>query len=280
MEIIYNPVFDKLENDHLCVNVLRDFGAKVVSLRIKEKDMELLFQPSLGYYHLPEKHGDFAKFDTSGWDECIPSIDVTSTIPDHGEIWSRQWENQLGEDYIINRIELETLPLIFTRKLILLENKLIAKYSVENIGSEKVPFLWAQHGLYKIYPNMEMILPDNLVVQVDGPLDLPQNIKNIADYTDTKAYKWYMDSLPENIVCGYLYKEYNLAWEMSFSGTKLPYLGCWINKGGFKGEYNIALEPSNGYYDSLEKALENNRVQYIDSKEIIEFEINYEIKYL
>lgn len=34
----------------------------------------------------------------------------------------------------------------------------------------------------------------------------------------------------------------------------IPYVGIWKNEGGFKEEYNCAIEPCNGFYDSLEVA--------------------------
>lgn len=43
-----------------------------------------------------------------------------------------------------------------------------------------------------------------------------------------------------------------LVYKLFFPVNRVPYLGIWINEGGFKGEYNCALEPSTGYYDSLE----------------------------
>lgn len=41
-------------------------------------------------------------------------------------------------------------------------------------------------------------------------------------------------------------------------------MGVWLTTGGFKNEKNVAIEPCNGYYDSLEKAYENGKVDYVE----------------
>jgi hypothetical protein len=41
---------------------------------------------------------------------------------------------------------------------------------------------------------------------------------------------------------------------MSFPRDKVPYLGVWVNEGGWVGQYNIALEPSTGAMDRVDFA--------------------------
>ncbi len=57
-----------------------------------------------------------------------------------------------------------------------------------------------------------------------------------------------------------------------------PYLGVWITKGGFKGEYNCALEPSNGFYDSLALAYENKKIPLLKARGEDQWTIFIQIK--
>jgi hypothetical protein len=51
-----------------------------------------------------------------------------------------------------------------------------------------------------------------------------------------------------------------LEWPTDFA----PYLGLWIDEGMYNTAPVAALEPSNGYYDSLERAIQNRRVPTLE----------------
>ena len=40
----------------------------------------------------------------------------------------------------------------------------------------------------------------------------------------------------------------------------VPFLGLWVDEGGFNACSTVALEPSTGFYDSLSRAWENQQV--------------------
>lgn len=50
------------------------------------------------------------------------------------------------------------------------------------------------------------------------------------------------------------YPAEGMAVVLTYDPAQLPYLGFWVTAGGFKGEYNCALEPSTGWYDSVDCA--------------------------
>ena len=39
---------------------------------------------------------------------------------------------------------------------------------------------------------------------------------------------------------------------MSYPKDKVPYLGMWLNEGGYEGQYNIAPEPATGGMDRVD----------------------------
>ncbi len=59
---------------------------------------------------------------------------------------------------------------------------------------------------------------------------------------------------------------------------KIPYLGVWLTKGRFKGEYNCAAEPSNGLYDFLELGFENDMIKKFNPHEETSWIIFIEVK--
>lgn len=58
---------------------------------------------------------------------------------------------------------------------------------------------------------------------------------------------------------------------LHYDVKKLPYLGVWVTAGGFEGDYNCALEPSDGFYDSVRKAGENGRLPVLASGAAADF---------
>lgn len=66
--------------------------------------------------------------------------------------------------------------------------------------------------------------------------------------------KYYVAGRVKRDGCGYDYPETGTSVRLFYDTQKLPYLGCWITAGGYRGEKNCALEPSTGYYDSVETA--------------------------
>ena len=60
---------------------------------------------------------------------------------------------------------------------------------------------------------------------------------------------------------------------LHYDVKKLPYLGVWITAGGFEGDYNCALEPSNGFYDGIGRAEKNCRLPVLKAGEAMDFEL-------
>ena len=70
--------------------------------------------------------------------------------------------------------------------------------------------------------------------------------------------KYYVVGRLEKDGCGYDYPETGTSVRFLYDVEKLPYLGCWITAGGYRGDKNCALEPSTGYYDSVGRARQIN----------------------
>ena len=60
---------------------------------------------------------------------------------------------------------------------------------------------------------------------------------------------------------------------LSYDAGVLPYLGVWITAGGFQGDYNWAIEPTSGFYDSVSTAEKNKKLKVLGPGEVMEFEL-------
>lgn len=274
-----------MKNKYLEIRLLPKLGFKMASFKYIPKDKELLFQPTKGLYDIPFYGAAFEEYDTSGLDEMIPTIDKCdyrgNTLPDHGEVWSVPWNVEIVGKSLKGNIKLKTLPLIFYKSLCFHdENTIKVEYKVENLEDQEIEFLWALHGLNVFDDKTEIIVPkeakniinvheNDLLGEVGRKNSFPIakdvegnfiDLTLLKNYKDNRCYKYYfLDQLEEGNV-GLYYKEENILYTLKYNSKKIPYLGIWITKGGFKGEYNCAIEPSTGYYDSLELAIKNDKV--------------------
>lgn len=268
----YNMDCIVMENNSLCLKVIPEIGFKISSLVYKNK--EFLFQPSNLKYTIPNFRDSFSDYDTSGLDEMIPTIDSCIyenglLIPDHGDVWSIPWNVEINNNVLIGKVNLKSIPLEFEKRIRFDNDNLIRMdYSVKNASLEEHSYLWALHGLNNFDDDTEILLPEgiNRMLDVINNKVIEENIEDLLDlskYEDKMFYKYYVLDELNSGNCGLYYKACGLKYMIKFDKNVNPYLGVWITKGGFKGEYNCALEPSNGFYDSLKLAKENGKYERI-----------------
>lgn len=255
-----------LENSRLQVTVLPDLGGKIASIRYRNDDFEFLHQPTKPSYDLPNFGSAFEAYDTSGLDDAFPTIDaclhpiLKTDLPDHGEVWSSKVSATATENSLKTALSLQCLPLDFERTLTLEENRLTLSYVVTNRTDEDLPYLWALHGLNRWNEKTELFFsnPGPWINVMNGdrysfdPL-VP------ATYPEDSAFKIYFTNPQTKGQCGLYYPDQHLVYQINYDPIKLPYLGLWVTTGGFKGEINLAIEPTNGYYDRLDFSASNKK---------------------
>ncbi len=273
----------KLVNDNLSLELLDNFGAKIVSIRDLKSDFEFVYQNKNGSYEKPPYGADFSEFDTSGIDECFPTIDTCTyrgvEVPDHGDLWSAEWVNEKIDDKIVSKTKSKSLGLSFKREITLEGNEILMKYEVCNKDAIPVHFLWANHGLLNILEDSRIELPYSRhdALNVHDDLNYRFNLTKIAEYPDNGAYKFYNNEALDRSEAALVHPQLGLKYKMIFDFEKQPFFGVWLTKGGFNGDYNVALEPSNGFYDSLERAIDNG-LRPIDAGECDNWEIKIVIE--
>lgn len=272
-----------IENDRVRAAVLPALGAKIASLVYKPREFEVFFQPSAGRYERPSYGADFARFDTSGADDMFPTIDpcvhpagplAGKRLPDHGELWSIPWEVTPGEDSIDCRASGLRLPYLFERRVTLRGPAVRLDYRITSTGERAFHALWAFHGLVACDEETRLFLPRGSarVVNVHADGDLgpagtrhafpttagtdgrPVRLDRVGPASDARTRKLYVDGKIAEGEASLTLDRGRLLYRLIFPREQVPYLGVWVNEGGFKGEHNCALEPSTGFYDSVEKA--------------------------
>ena len=59
-----------------------------------------------------------------------------------------------------------------------------------------------------------------------------------------------------------------------YDSEKIPYLAVWKTQGGYRGDYNIALEPCTGEWDDLYVAHKTRRVAVCEPHSTVEWDFD------
>ena len=283
-----------LENDALKIEFEPHLGGKIVSFLHKRKDFQLAAQ---GKIHLREPstpEESFAPY-AFGMDDAFPNIDRERIdwsgrkleYPDHGEIWSARFEARdepggVSLEWVSGRFGYR-----YQKGLHLDGNTLQIRYHITNESKTDIPCFWTWHGLVRYEEDMLVLWPSGtrsfLNVQTTDILghagaqyDIENNIYDFARVPKAKpesTAKYYVDHPVHEGRCGLYYPSKDVTFTMEYDRKVLPYLGFWVTAGGFQGDYNCALEPSNGFYDSISTARKNGKLPRLSSGEHMAFEL-------
>lgn len=296
----------KLENEVIRVVILPSMGGKVASIYRKDKDFELLYQNREAVYKKAKMYDAYSNYDVSGFDDAFPSIDMSKVnignkeilYPDHGEIWSADFTYKIEDEKIQLMYESSIFQYRYRKAFSISEDTLIAEYEIFNFGKEEFPCIWVMHCLIVCEEDMELIFPKDTkeIINVFNHEFLgevgkvhsypitrtcegkPYELNKILPLASNNMEKYYVKGAVTEGICGAYYPSKDIKYRIYFDRNKLPYLGFWITEGGFRGEYNCALEPTNGYYDSIDIAQRERGLYSIKPGETFTFTVRIEIK--
>ncbi|MDF2571834.1 MAG: hypothetical protein K0R55_3438, partial [Sporomusa sp.] len=159
--------------------------------------------------------------------------------------------------------------------------------------------IWAFHGLVACDERTQIILPKTeSVINVHNsnylgtagtkhtfPMTTDTNgsncyINQVKPKSANNTEKFYVDGRVKKGQAALTLNNRKLFYTLSFPREKVPYLGIWLNQGGFKGEYNCALEPATGYYDSVEVTHRLNTLESIAPGNILEWYLTIQLEAL
>ena len=236
----------------------------------------------------------FDRGDCSGFDDMFPTINGCYyprkpwkgiKVPDHGEVQSIPWNYELKEDSIFLSVHGIRFPYKLEKNIkIKNENCLHIDYRVKNYSAYDFDFIWAAHPLFNCNENTEIILPET----VNKIINVYNNSERLGKYGEIHSWP-VTNSNTENEydmskICSrsfkycekyYVQDELKEGWSSLYDKKngdmitllypikKVPYLGVWVNKGGFMDQYNVALEPCTGAFDGVNISNKLNRVSTV-----------------
>ena len=269
----------ELENDYLKATFLPEYGSKLASLIDKVTNEELLFQSEADKLAVPSYGAKFSDFDSSGFDEVFPSIDpcidpnTEEKIPDHGEVWALPWEVEEVEDRLEFTVQSPKLPYRLIKSVQLKGNRLCFHYKLENLGPSSFYFIWTPHALLNCSTDTKIIVEKHLT----NIMTVEHSTEHLGEWGSTHSYpvttslktkealdlsrvepvtaqnceKFYFTEKVLDGICGVINQKTGRYLKYFYPPEKIPYLGVWKTQGGYRGDYNIALEPCTGVYDNL-----------------------------
>lgn len=283
-----------VSNDLVSFTILPELGGKISSIYDLRTRREWLWtNPHLPYREVGYGASYVAEADTGGWDECFPTVAPCYyplapwrgvTLPDHGELWSQPWRENIEERpegvTVSTEVNGTALPYLFHRRVSLAphSNRLRLDYAVRNIADSEISFIWSAHPMFAAESGMWISLPENSRMQIyasippelspkDSEHEWPVyisagtkelNLSLMPDVAAEVAIKLWSQPLAEG--WAELVTHDGLL-RFEFDPELVPQVGLWVNAGGWAGipdnpYYNLGLEPCMGAQDSLQEAVE------------------------
>ncbi len=268
-----------IENEQLRLEIWPKLGGKISSIVDKADGYELMFNYPA---ELPEECMYGRQYDATwyaGWDECFPAVGSGNyvghpydhiAIPDHGEVYSLPCTAVPTKDGITTLSHGLRFGYRFSRKLQLIENKIVATYSAVNLAPFEFRFVWAQHALC----NMEG------GVEIDVAIDKAwRHSHGVAGVEHQKAFEWplvdgkYDLSRPARLPVGgwkvfshdviaapavIRYPSRGRQLEIAFTSEAVKaHWGLWLSAGGWSGQHHFAMEPTTGRFDQLDRSIQD-----------------------
>jgi galactose mutarotase-like enzyme len=256
------------------------------------------FDPPHGgtYAEIPA-NAPFSKFHTSGCDDMLPTIDACAidgaALPDHGEVWSREWNAAAEGEAVAGNVELRCLPLRLEKRVRLDGNELSMEYRLSNLSDKPRTYLWALHPLFRLEDDTLLRLPHGTgrIVNVHPsdflgepgdihpwPLAAPVydqefDLSQAGKYPAGKDFKFYVKGGLFRGSAALEFPRDHLFLEVAFDPGKLPWLGVWISTGGFRNSRLIAIEPASAFCDSPADARSRNTEAVLGPRETREWTV-------
>ena len=286
--------FDSIRifNSEIGMRFLPELGCKIAQVTDLADEFEWLWRDSSRPYKRRNFADRFDEHDISGFDECFPNIgispnpeDLTSQLPDHGELWCQPWVTEIVDGSIISNVESQLFNYSFQRTVKLNERKISFEYEIRNRSSRALMGFWSAHPLFNVSENMRIEISGNPQMTkefgfsgrlgndgVDGyeghldPYIWPFTLGSdgltrdlsIVSLVNPITDKVVLRS-PEDGRVAIFDPASNHRLEIEFDSFDLPYLGICFNLGaypktGVQGRW-LAIEPSSGATDRLDEAV-------------------------
>ncbi|NQX63341.1 hypothetical protein [Paenibacillus qinlingensis] len=281
-----------IENEQIRLEIVPSLGGKLVSILYKPSGKEWLMDSGARPLSQPVYGSSFGEWDMSGWDECFPTINACQLeknihLPDHGEIWSIPWTYRVEENEVVCSVESPLHPYRFTRSLSFHSaTKVRMNYRVDNTSDQPMPFLWVPHPQFTVTEPTRILLPESMTKMLcvfeghklkNGEAYAWDDVSQISPAVTGDGRKFYYEGQVPVSWSGLYSQESENFLIISVPKEKVPYLGVWVDEGMFNDRVTCALEPSIGYYDSLDRAVSNGSAQVVPADASFEWYLDLSI---
>lgn len=196
-------------------------GGRITSLKLSGEE---LLDQGIGVDD-PNTTG-FVEGGAFGWDEMVPNIEATDSLPDHGEAWRVPWQVVEREP---NRIVMRALgrivPWELERTIAAGDQSIDVMYRYTNRGASPHPAYWAAHPLFRFDAGTKISMPTPALA-------------------DGASAKFFIE--PGALDRIRLRWSSALGIEMSWDATLTPHVGIWMCNGDLGGYRQIAVETATG----------------------------------
>jgi hypothetical protein len=293
-----------VENDCVSLEVWPQFGGKVTSVLDKADNYELLFSYPTELPTGPQYDSAYNKTWYAGWDECFPAILPGKhvrhpyegiPIPDHGELWGLPTIAVPAKGGITTVWHGLRFGYRLTRNLYLDGPSVVAEYTLVNLAPFDFHFVWAQHPILTLAKDTRIELAAGAsksfrFSHATGavPTDQDFHWPNLPDGLD--------GSLPASLPAGQTWKMYsnepissplsvkypsrNRSLEIEYSSDSRisAYWGVWLNTGGWGGHQHLAIEPTTGRYDHLDRSLRDGTAGHVGPSGKVEWSTRWSLR--
>ncbi|MBP9914225.1 MAG: hypothetical protein KBF26_12560 [Opitutaceae bacterium] len=283
-----------LRNAAVSVTVVPALGARLISLRAVPGAREWLWRPDDGRGLFACAAGTaFEDGPLAGSDECVPSVAPCvvegQAIPDHGEVWNREWIFDPTErDAITTRIELQTRPLDFGRRISLAGNELRLDYTLTNRSAQPAGYLWALHPLFtleegdavELHGEAEVVVQGTQesalaggergpwpTLQGQGRLDHAETASISAPGKPNSYLKAFLSTAQAPAIT-LIDRRRGERLTLKVAPHEIGAWGYWLSRGGWFGHTHIALEATNGAADGLDELTPGNPAHTLAPHEV------------
>jgi|YelNatPaOPRAMG01_1025707.scaffolds.fasta_scaffold139601_1 galactose mutarotase-like enzyme len=274
-----------LETKLVRMVVIPDYGARIISLIYKPTETDFCWRHPDTPIKKPEYKIEYEN--VSGFFDCIPTCESCTfkgrTLPPLGDVALKPWKlinkekNAKSLTITMKRV-CDAYP-ISVRKSISLSNTestIDINYTVQNLSNETLEYHYSGHNTLSINPYCRIILPHEVSTlrigaiatdrlgktgeKVSWPIAKDKHQENVdlskvGTPCDKTAENLYTEKLKETW-CAVINEAKKEAISFLFSSQTLPYILLWLNYGGWRDYYHIALEPCSGRPDNLKLAVD------------------------
>ncbi|MDG0812364.1 aldose epimerase family protein [Cohnella rhizosphaerae] len=280
-----------METSEARIELVPGLGAKIVSLVYKPTGKEWLVQADLKELGQPAYGSSFVDADMSGWDECFPTISPAAaageggrSLPDHGEVWALSWDASVSEKHVDCAVRGVAMPYGLSRRLAFSAADTVRMdYRAENLGDAPLPFLWVPHPQFAVSEPTRIVLPPSMpeMLCVYGGSSRQEGATyawtaeaDVDEKPTGDGRKFYAPGRAADGWCGLSCGRSGNWLRMVFDPQRIPYVGVWIDEGLFNVQNAVALEPSIGFYDCLDRARANGTAQTIAPGQACEWSLS------